>query len=72
MKWLSVSLALIALSTVVNAAPSRFGRKGLQAARAPITDLSAVSGLDTNAKRLAAGLPPLPARKLWTPTNCMI
>lgn len=53
----------------VSAAPKGFGRRGQEAPTAVNRRASSSGALDTNAKRLAAGLPPLPARRLWSPTT---
>lgn len=64
MKFTGVSFLVLSLAAVASAVPQRFGRKA-----SPVVADRTISGsLDTNAKRLAAGLPPLPARKLWSPT----
>lgn len=39
------------------------------AAGSKVVDRAIIGRLDTNAKRLAAGLPPLPARRLWSRTD---
>lgn len=64
MKFASVSFFVLSLAAVASAVPMSFGRK----ATPVVVDRSISGSLDTNAKRLAAGLPPLPARKLWSPT----
>lgn len=64
MKFALVSFVLLSLMAVASAVPMSFGRKATPVA----VDRSISGPLDTNAKRLAAGLPPLPARKLWSPT----
>ncbi|KAF8319443.1 hypothetical protein DL93DRAFT_194931 [Clavulina sp. PMI_390] len=65
MRLTFISLCLLNLSVAVSAVPARFGRKP-----SPVVDRALIDdgSLDSNAKRFAAGLPPLPARKLWSPT----
>lgn len=64
---ISISLFLLSWVGAVSAVPKGFGRRVQEAPTG--VDRRVPSGpLDTNAKRLAAGLPLLPARKLWSPT----
>lgn len=69
MRSTGFSIVIVLLSWVagVSAAPNGFGRQ--ETPTAVNRRSSSLGALDTNAKRLAAGLPPLPARKLWSPTS---
>lgn len=64
MKFAPVSLIVLGLVAVASAVPSGFRGKATR-----VVDRSISPSLNTNAKRLAAGLLPLPARKLWSPTD---
>jgi hypothetical protein len=63
----SLSFFVLSISTLATALPN-LGERALH--RSPVTLEDRTLGpLNTNAKRLAAGLPPLPAARAWTPTG---
>jgi len=63
----SLSFLVLSISTLATALPN-LGERSLHRSSVTLEDRT-LGPLNTNAKRLAAGLPPLPAARAWTPTG---
>jgi hypothetical protein len=66
MKLVQVFSVILSLVVAASAIPNFIPRKDQAKA---VVDRAIIDTLDTNAKRLAVGLPPLPARRLWSKTD---
>ena len=67
MRLAQAFLVILGLVVATVAIPNFVERKSL--GKANLVGRKPTAAFDTNAKRFAAGLPPLPARRLWSRTD---
>ena len=67
MRLAQAFLMILGLAVATSAIPNFVERK--YPGKANLVGRKSTAALNTNAKRLAAGLPPLPARRLWSRTD---
>jgi hypothetical protein len=67
MRLAQAFLVILGLTVATSAVPNVVQRKYL--GKANLVGRKPTAALNTNAKRFAAGLPPLPARRLWSRTD---